>query len=113
MSLMIAGLAIFTLYIIYKRYIPVRGVNNMERDKLVKLDDGTVLLDLRDYNISHKDKLDQAMPLPLAYLNRHYQDIPACSVILVTSNHVDKNIAARFLINKGFYVKGYYFINNS
>ncbi|WP_249260755.1 sulfurtransferase [Virgibacillus pantothenticus] len=110
MELLVIGIVAFILYVVYKRYIPVRGVRSIEKDKLIAHSDHTVLVDLRDYNTSYKDKLDQALCLPLAYLNRHYQDIPGCSVILVASSKVEKNMATRFLRNKGFSVKGYYFI---
>ncbi|NBJ69428.1 sulfurtransferase [Roseburia sp. 1XD42-34] len=108
--MLLIGIVAIVLSVLYKRYIPVRGVRSIEKDKLIAHSNHAVLVDLRDYNTSYKDKFEQALCLPLAYLNRHYQDIPNCSVILVASNNVEKNIASRFLRNKGFSVKGYYFM---
>ncbi|RFA35966.1 hypothetical protein CAI16_05890 [Virgibacillus dokdonensis] len=111
MALLYMSIVVLILYFSYQRYIPVRGVSSLDEEELFVKDDQTVLVDLRDYNKSYKDALDRALCLPLAYLNRHYQDIPSNSVILVASNNVEKNIAARFLCNKGYAVKGYYVRN--
>jgi hypothetical protein len=90
---------------LYKRYAPVKvPCVNLENHITIK---NTVLLDIRDYNISYKNQVNGAINLPLPYLNRYVQEIPKYSIHLVVSNTIEKNMGVRFLSKRGFRVTGF------
>lgn len=96
---------IVILFIFYTRYFPISGVpllhfKDIEWDKVV-------VVDLRDYNVSYKHPVNGAINIPVAYLKRHYHEIPNKVVHVVVSSSIEKNIGIRFLRKKGFRVSGY------
>ncbi|MFC4558509.1 hypothetical protein ACFO3D_09835 [Virgibacillus kekensis] len=102
-------ISFFSLKFLYRRYIPVRGVWKIELSNVAVQNDSQVtIVDTRSYQTSFKDAIEQAYCLPLAYLNRHFRDIPNKDVIIVASDHVDKNLSIRLLKRKGIQVVGYY-----
>ncbi len=91
----------------YKRYIPVRNIPCVSLESLDR--ENTVVLDIRDYNVSDKNEVREAIKLPLAYINRNSKDIPSNRIYLVVSNHLEKNLGIRLLRKKGFHVVGFTF----
>ncbi|MFC4403130.1 hypothetical protein [Gracilibacillus xinjiangensis] len=99
------ALAALIIQIVYVRYVPIRGIPCME---LIKSDDSDrITLDIRDYQQSFTDEIDHAIVIPVSYLRRYYHEIPVKRIHIVASDHLEKNIAIRFLKNKGFEVIGY------
>lgn len=47
-----------------------------------------IILDTRDYITSDKDMKARAYCIPLAYLNRHYVDLPSNKKIIVIAYHL-------------------------
>ncbi|CDQ17837.1 hypothetical protein SAMN05192559_102369 [Halobacillus karajensis] len=108
MSLAFVLLAAAALFFVLYRYVPVARVKKMDTSELVQKDQGMVVtVDTRDYQTSSQDQVGNAVCLPLAYLGRHHQDIPERSIVLVCSDEVEKNLAARSLRRKGYEVIGY------
>lgn len=67
----------------YKRYIPVRNIPCVSLESLDR--ENTVVLDIRDYNVSDKNEVREAIKLPLAYINRNsriYQAIESIWLFL-------------------------------
>lgn len=104
MKFLILPILVF-FYIVYKRYFPVFGVQS-NHIKDLKLDDVS-LLDVRDYNESDKKQINGATNIPIAYLERHSNEIPKSQIHLVASNFLEKNMGIRFLRKKGFKVVSY------
>jgi rhodanese-related sulfurtransferase len=96
--------------ILYKRYVPVRGVrNNSWEDLDLKK---VAVIDLRDYNESYKTPIKGAKNIPIAYLNRFYNEIPKRELYVIGSSSLEKNIGIRFLRQKGFKVIGFTIIES-
>ncbi|RDY72047.1 rhodanese-like domain-containing protein [Halobacillus sp. SY10] len=101
---LVVGAGLFLLH----RYLPVSHVKKMNMSEITAKNDGMVVpVDTRDYQTSSHDKMEHAVCLPLAYLERHHQDIPQRPIVLVCSDEVEKNLAARLLKRKGYEVIGY------
>ncbi|MEC3885314.1 rhodanese [Halobacillus sp. HZG1] len=100
---LIVGTGLFILH----RYLPASHVKKMDMSEVTSEDGMVVPVDTRDYQTSSQDKLGQAVCLPLAYLERHHQDIPQRPIVLICSDEVEKNLAARLLKRKGYEVIGY------
>ncbi|UOQ46754.1 hypothetical protein MUN88_11645 [Gracilibacillus caseinilyticus] len=90
---------------IYTRYVPISGVPCVEPKK--QQNDQTITIDIRDYQEADNDKFADALVIPIAYLKRYYHEIPSRSIYIVASSHLEKNLAIRFLKNKGFHIVGY------
>ncbi|PLR76297.1 sulfurtransferase [Bacillus sp. V3-13] len=102
---LIALFSILFLFI-YRRYFPVYGVPCKD----IKIEHGNkieVILDLRDYNVAAKDPVNGALNIPIAYLNRSFQEVPRKEVHILASDKLEKNIGVRILRQKGFKVIGY------
>lgn len=98
-------------YFLYKRYIPVRGV---QYARLEELDFEKInVIDLRDYNDSYKSPIKGAINIPIAYLNRSYKEIPCCKLHVISSSILEKNVGIRFLRRKGFMIIGFTIIEKS
>ncbi len=98
-------IAIVIGYVLYKRYVPIKGVPCVEFNK--ENNRGKITLDIRDYQEVAKDEITDAIVIPVPYLRRYYTEIPSGSIYVVASTHLEKNLAIRFLKNKGFNVIGY------
>ncbi|SDC63168.1 hypothetical protein SAMN05421734_11434 [Pelagirhabdus alkalitolerans] len=96
-------------YVIYTRYVPVRGVRCISKDKL---DESLTIVDLRDYNDSAKEAIVGSVALPIAYIKRHHHGISNQSVYVIASDCVEKNIGIRLLMRYGHQVSGYTIIND-
>ncbi|MYL59452.1 hypothetical protein GLW20_18250 [Virgibacillus halodenitrificans] len=95
-------------YFVYQRYMPVRGIKQMTPQEVAaSREENVQLLDIRDYQTSNRDFIIDAHCLPLPYLKRHYHEIPNKRIILIGTDLVEKNLAARFLKGKGIEVTGY------
>lgn len=107
----ILWLAVFILFIIfirllYTRYAPVLGVRCIETHQHSKKEN--IILDIRDYQEAASEEIEDALVIPIAYLRRYYKEIPAGSLTIVASSHLEKNLAIRFLKSKGFEINGYH-----
>ncbi len=107
----IVGLALLALFIqlIYVRYAPVKGIPCIENTK--KCDMEIVTLDIRDYQQASNDVIDGAIVIPVPYLRRYHNEIPSSKLHIVATDHLEKNIAIRFLQNKGYEIVGYTLTN--
>lgn len=104
MAALYIGIIILATYLV-PRYIPVTGIPKMHWNDL---DSSKVtILDVRDFNESHKNAVIGAINIPIAYLNRSFNELPDTDIHLVTANSLEKNISARLLRKKGFRVSGY------
>lgn len=100
----------FIILLIYKRYIPVRGVRSIN---LSDLDLNKIsIIDLRDFNESFKDPIDEALNIPVAYLKRNIKSIQMKELYIVASNSLEKNVGIRILKRKGYRVEGYTILGN-
>jgi rhodanese-related sulfurtransferase len=108
MTLVILSI-ILIIYSLYKRYFPVCGVPNYTLTDIEL--DVIKVIDVRDFNESYKNPIKGAVNIPLAYLKRNLNEIPDRKVHVIGSNKIDKNVAIRFLRQKGFHVKGYTIMN--
>ncbi|WP_042455557.1 rhodanese-like domain-containing protein [Neobacillus dielmonensis] len=99
------GCTVVILYLSYKRYFPVFGVQYIQFNELDL--DKIKIIDVRDYNESFKDPIEGAINLPIAYLKRNHNEIPDRDLHLVVSSLLEKNIAIRFFRKKGYKVLGY------
>ncbi|CDQ40442.1 MULTISPECIES: hypothetical protein [Virgibacillus] len=95
------------IFFLYRRYIPVFGIQKINLHPLSNSVSYTIV-DTRDYQISSQDKIDDACCLPIPYLHRHYNDLPNCNLIIVAKDHVDKNLSSRILRKKGKHIIGYH-----
>lgn len=96
------------IYTCYYRYVPVRGVKCIQYHKL---DCVKVKVDLRDYNDSAKETIDQAIALPVAYIKRFHHELPKEPLNVIASNVVERNIGIRLLKRYGYEVAGYLLID--
>lgn len=76
-----------------------------------QVDEDVILIDLRDYNISTKNPISEAINIPIAYLKRYYRDIHAKKVHVIASDQLEKNMGIRFLRKKGFKISSYSLTN--
>lgn len=104
---------LLSLLFLYKRYMPVWGISLLrELTNVINITEDVILLDTRDYITSSKDTRASAYCIPLAYLNRHYVDLPSNKkIVVVASDYIESNLSIRFLRKKGFQVSGYHLTN--
>ncbi|WP_456271038.1 hypothetical protein [Bacillus sp. AK031] len=95
---------------LYKRYIPVTGVQCMKDFPTVT--DSIEILDVRDYNQSFNDPIPNAVNLPVAYIKRNWQELSGASIHVIASTQVEKNLSIRLLKRKGYRVSGYTLTEN-
>ena len=106
MLYVLAILTVCILYILYKRYIPVGGVDHQDI-QLVSGNGNKAIVDLRDYNSVCGNKSEEALHIPIAYIKRQYQEIPNKHVHIIVDNELEKNIGIRLLRRKGVRVVSY------
>ncbi|MDP4084114.1 MAG: hypothetical protein Q8934_05800 [Bacillota bacterium] len=92
----------------YKRYIPVFGISAVLENKL---ENDSVLLDLRDYQTSYNKPIKGSINIPFAYLKRYYKEIPNKKILILASDTIEKNLAIRFLLRRGFSISGFMILN--
>ncbi|MFS0780229.1 sulfurtransferase [Bacillus sp. 1P06AnD] len=102
--LILLGIAI--LFVAYSRYVPVTGVRCKSINATMQ-ESSPVVVDLRDYNESFKKPLKGTINIPVAYIKRHYQDIPEKKVHVVATDKIEKNMGVRLLRKEGFKVVSY------
>ncbi|GGM25811.1 hypothetical protein GCM10011351_09360 [Paraliobacillus quinghaiensis] len=106
------SLTLFSIigYMLYLRYYPVKGVPCIDKDKL-EVRNKSVTLDIRDYNTSAKETVDNSVFMPVAYLNRYHHEIPSKYIYLIASDKIERNLGIRILKHKGYQVIGYKITN--
>jgi rhodanese-related sulfurtransferase len=103
-------LLLFIVWELYKRYFPIIGIHC---EDVLKVDLTNIeVIDVRDYNISYKDVIENSINIPVAYLARYCYEIPDKKVHVVASTRLEKNVAIRILRRKGFLVSGYSIIDS-
>ncbi|MGM9929148.1 MAG: sulfurtransferase [Bacillus sp. (in: firmicutes)] len=93
-------------YILYKRYMPVTGVQ-CENIQSGNIEEETVIVDLRDYNSATGQCVEETIHIPIAYIKRNYREIPKRNVHIIVDNQVEKNMGVRLLRQKGINVVSY------
>ena len=91
---------------IYNRYIPVLRMSYLEISDISK-ESSRIIIDIRDYNVGYNQPIKEAINIPVAYLNRYYEEIPCQTIHLISSNALEKNVGTRILRKKGFKVVSY------
>src|SRR5699024_40808 len=107
MSIIILFLLLLIINFLYKRYIPVYGIGNIDFDKIYGKTDA-ILLDVRDIQAAHRYPVEGTENIQYAYLRRNHAEIEKKDIYLMASTMMDINLSTRFLKRKGFSVKGYY-----
>ncbi|OIJ14405.1 hypothetical protein BKP37_08660 [Anaerobacillus alkalilacustris] len=103
---------LLTVYYLYRRHFPVKGIECIELDKIVKTNNAYIL-DIRDYQLAHHHhQIKGTINIPLAYLKRNYRGLNSKGVYIIASNIVDVNISSRFLLRKGIKINGFYLIHH-
>lgn len=97
------------IYLCYFRYLPVRDVKCVDHHKL---NQQQIKVDLRDYNDSAREMIDQAIALPVAYIKRFHHELPDGPIYVIASSTVEKNIGIRLLKRHGCQVVGYALVYN-
>jgi len=100
--LYIAVLLLATLFIAYRRYYPVKGIQCIRESEAKER--GRTVVDIRHY---HEVRDSISIVIPYAYLKRFYSEIPQSSVHLIAEDRVELNLGVRFLRKKGFKVRSY------
>jgi rhodanese-related sulfurtransferase len=110
MKFMLFIIIVISLFI-FRRYLPVIGLNDR---KWTDLDINNIkVIDVRDYNDSYKNPIPGAINIPIAYLNRYYNEIPDSDLHVIACDSIGKNVGVRFLRKKGFNVIGYTIISDN
>ena len=109
MVISIALLFILISVYFYNRYVPVIGVPCV---KNIELTSPAKVVDVRDYNYV-EEPVSVAVNIPVAYLQRNYQQFKEEKVIVLASSHLEKNISVRYLKKKGIDVIGFRVIGNN
>ncbi|MGD6801750.1 hypothetical protein FZC79_11620 [Rossellomorea vietnamensis] len=100
--IIIAGTIMVALY---NRYFPVRGVQCST--EIPTETESILILDVRDYNQSSANPIPHAVNLPVAYINRNWDDVAATRIHVAASTPLEKNMSIRMLKRKGYKVAGY------
>jgi hypothetical protein len=109
MMILISAFLTLVLVSLYIRYFPVWGVHCLHRKNLNGC--SITIVDVRDYNQSYHDPVNNAINIPIAYMKRYYNEISGGKIHIVASDHLEKNISIRFLRRKGYNVVGYTLTN--
>lgn len=112
MSIIASLLLILIINSIYKRYMPVYGIPQIDFGKIYG-DTDVSLLDVRDNQAAHRSPVEGAVNIPYAYLRRNHGEIEKKEIYLMASEMMDINLSARFLKKKGFHINGYHIITSS
>lgn len=91
--------------IFFIRYFPVKDLQGADLKNTNF--DVVDIIDLRDYNESYKNPIEEAINIPTAYLKRYYNEIPNHFLHVIASDSLEKNVGIRFLRQKGYNVVGY------
>ncbi|MFQ3543934.1 hypothetical protein Q7A53_07595 [Halobacillus rhizosphaerae] len=112
MNIWIGIIVTVSFVYLYRRYLPVPGVNPINIYEENESLEGLVIVDTRDYQTSSRDKIPSAYCMPLPYLNRHYNELPDQGIIIFAADYVEKNLSARILRSKGKCIAGYCLAGN-
>ncbi|WP_162632558.1 sulfurtransferase [Paraliobacillus zengyii] len=110
MMILVVFLLVIIGYMLYARYYPVKGVPCMD-EKESKGKNASITLDIRDYNTSSKESLNDSIFIPIAYLKRYHHEIPSKYIYLIASDKIEKNLGIRLLSQRGYQVIGYKLAN--
>lgn len=100
--------SIFIIYVLYQRYVPVRGIKCI--NSLSSVDKNKAIIDVRDFQDSSKDNIQGSVAIPLAYLKRSAQEVANKEIIVIVDHEILLNLSVRLLRKQGFKVIGVYFV---
>ncbi|MED1203933.1 hypothetical protein [Heyndrickxia acidicola] len=92
------------ILVLYRRYAPIGQA-------FCQLTGQEILLDVGNYQTVFKDPVDNAIKIPYGYLKRYFKEIPNKKIIIIAEDYPEKNLAIRFLHQKGYQVKEYIIID--
>ncbi|MDX8367413.1 sulfurtransferase [Cytobacillus sp. IB215665] len=107
MNYLLMIILISLTYLFYTRYFPIIGVRCVDVKRCDNHQEKFTLVDIRDYNVSHKFPYKNAVNVPIAYLKRNYNDLPKNDVHIIASDKIEKNMGIRFLRSKGYKIISY------
>lgn len=90
---------------IYKRYFPILGVRCSHHPS--NHPNAITVVDVRDYNQSYNDSIEDSVNIPVGYLKRYFHEIPNLNIHIIASNSLEKNMSIRFFRKRGFKVVSY------
>lgn len=93
-------------FFIWSRHIPVSGLTRTDE---LPATERVLIIDMRDFQDSHKAPIEHAVNLPWGYLQRNHQQIPQKPIHLIVPHAVTRNGSVRYLRRKGFTVESYSF----
>ncbi|WP_457332744.1 rhodanese-like domain-containing protein [Salibacterium sp. K-3] len=111
-AMLLGILSLSLLIFFYQRWMPVLGVKCAPVPEH-PLPEGTVILDVRDYQEADRFPVKDAHPLPYPYLKRHIQTIDADRVFVVAPDKVSRNLSIRLLHKNGRIVTGFAVVTGS
>ncbi|EDL66785.1 hypothetical protein [Bacillus sp. SG-1] len=103
--LLLIIIAVSMIIALYKRYFPVTGVQRL--NKTPNKTESIQILDVRDYNQSFNDPIQNSVNLPVAYLKRNWHELAGAQIHIVASTNLEKNMSIRMLRRKGYEITGY------
>ncbi|MGF2616080.1 hypothetical protein FZC84_10995 [Rossellomorea vietnamensis] len=92
------------LIALYNRYFPVKGVQCSTE---LPSAESILILDVRDYNQASASPIPRAINLPVAYMERNWDDLTSTCIHIAASSSLEKNMSIRMLKRKGYEVTGY------
>ncbi|WP_026700008.1 hypothetical protein [Salibacterium aidingense] len=105
-ALLLGIVCLSILIFSYQRWMPVFGVKCAPLPEK-PVPEGTVILDIRDYQEADRFPVKEAYTLPYPYLKRHLQTIDADRVFVVAPDKVSRNLSIRLLQKHGRTVTGF------
>ncbi|MFD2705017.1 hypothetical protein [Salibacterium lacus] len=105
-ALLLGIVSLGFLIFFYQRWIPVFGVRCAPLPEQ-PLPEGSIILDVRDYQEADHLPVKNAHLLPYPYLKRHIQTIEAQQVFVVAPDKVSRNLSIRLLHKHGRSVSGF------
>ena len=104
MVIILGVIMLLMLPMLYKRYVPVVGTEEINE---CNKDENVLLVDVRDFHEVNRNPVSSAIHIPLPYLARQHNEISEKEVIVIVSDKVLRNLSIRQLKKYGFQVKGY------
>ncbi|OCA87175.1 rhodanese-like domain-containing protein [Pseudobacillus wudalianchiensis] len=104
MFILLGVIVLLILPMLYKRYVPVVGTEEIQG---CHNNENVSLVDVRDFHEASRNPVSSAVHIPLPYLARQHNEISNKEVIVIVSDKVLLNLSVRQLKKYGFDVKGY------
>lgn len=105
-------ISIIIIRSLYYRYVPTSKVKERDINQTIEKNEATIL-DIRDFNVSYRDPISNAVNIPFSYLNRYHHELGSNPIVIISPDTVGKNMSTRFLKRKGYSVIGFHIKENS